>query len=72
MSENIAEAITAKNEVIAEQGTSLDAVLTALEGKAAGGSDLANVSVYIADFHKGAETSVTIGALDKYARIVVS
>ena len=36
MSNNIAEAITAKNEVIAQQGTSLDTVLTALEGKAAG------------------------------------
>lgn len=35
MSNNIAEAITAKNEVIAQQGTSLDTVLTALEGKAA-------------------------------------
>lgn len=36
MSNNIAEAIAAKNEVIAAQGTSLDTVLTALEGKAAG------------------------------------
>ncbi len=36
MSNNIAEAITAKNEVIAQQGTSLDTVLTTLEGKAAG------------------------------------
>lgn len=41
MSKDITEAITAKNEVIAEQGTSLDAVLTALEGKAAGsGTDI--------------------------------
>lgn len=40
MSNNIAEAITAKNEVIAQQGTSLDAVLTALEGKAAGSGDI--------------------------------
>ena len=37
MSNNIAEAIASKNEVIAAQGTSLDTVLTALEGKAAGG-----------------------------------
>ena len=37
MSNNIAEAIAAKNEVIAQQSESLDAVLTALEGKAAGG-----------------------------------
>lgn len=36
MSNNIAEAIASKNEVIAAQGTSLDTVLTALEGKAAG------------------------------------
>lgn len=41
MSNNIAEAIASKNEVIAAQGTSLDTVLTALEGKAAGsGSDI--------------------------------
>jgi hypothetical protein len=41
MSNNIAEAIAAKNEVIAAQGTSLDTVLSALEGKAAGsGSDI--------------------------------
>lgn len=41
MSNNIAAAIAAKNEVIAQQGTSLDTVLTALEGKAAGsGSDI--------------------------------
>lgn len=41
MSNNIAEAIAAKNEVIAAQGTSLDTVLSALEGKAAGsGADI--------------------------------
>lgn len=40
MSNNIAEAITTKNEVIAQQGTSLDTVLTALEGKAAGSGDI--------------------------------
>lgn len=40
MSNNIAEAITAKNEVIAQQSTSLDTVLTALEGKAAGSGDI--------------------------------
>lgn len=36
MSNNIAEAIASKNEVISAQGASLDTVLTALEGKAAG------------------------------------
>ena len=41
MRNNIAEAIASKNEVITAQGTSLDTVLTALEGKAAGsGSDI--------------------------------
>ena len=41
MSNNIAEAIASKNEVISAQGASLDTVLTALEGKAAGsGSDI--------------------------------
>lgn len=43
MSSNIAEAIASKNEVISAQGTSLDAVLSALNGKAAqsggGGTD---------------------------------
>lgn len=38
MSENIAAAIAAKNAVIEQQGEALDAILTALKGKAAGGS----------------------------------
>lgn len=40
MSENIAAAIAAKNEVIAQQGTSLDEVSAVLETKAAGGTDI--------------------------------
>lgn len=40
MSENIATAIAAKNEVIAQQGTSLDEVAAVLETKAAGGTDI--------------------------------
>ena len=40
MSENIAAAIAAKNEVIAQQGTSLDEVTAVLETKAAGGTDI--------------------------------
>lgn len=39
MSENIAAAIAAKNEVIEQQGEALDAILTALQSKAAGGTD---------------------------------
>ena len=40
MSENIAAAIAAKNEVIAQQGTSLDEVAAVLGTKAAGGTDI--------------------------------
>ena len=40
MSENIAAAIAAKNEVIAQQGTSLDEVAAILETKAAGDTDI--------------------------------
>ena len=40
MSENIAAAIAAKNEVIAQQGTSLDEVAAVLETKAAGDTDI--------------------------------
>lgn len=40
MSENIAAAIAAKNEVIAQQGTSLDEVASVLGTKAAGGTDI--------------------------------
>ena len=40
MSENIAAAIAAKNQVIAQQGTSLDEVAAVLETKAAGGTDI--------------------------------
>ena len=40
MSENIAAAIAAKNELIAQQGTSLDEVAAVLETKAAGGTDI--------------------------------
>lgn len=49
MSNNIAEAIAAKNEVIAAQGTSLDTVLTALEGKAAGSGSSGEVWERVAD-----------------------
>ena len=49
MSNNITEAIASKNEVIAAQGTSLDAVLTALEGKAAGSGSSGEVWEKVAD-----------------------
>lgn len=49
MSNNIAEAIASKNEVIAAQGTSLDTVLTALEGKAAGSGSSGEMWEKVAD-----------------------
>lgn len=37
-----------------------------------GGSDLAGIEVYVADYYVTDDLSVTIGALDKYKRIIVS
>ena len=37
-----------------------------------GGSDLASIEVYVADYYVTDDLSVTIGALDKYKRLVVS
>lgn len=37
-----------------------------------GGGDLSSVDVYIADFTVPADLTVTAGAVDKYARIVVA
>lgn len=37
-----------------------------------GGGDLSSVDVYIADFTSDADLTVTSGAVDKYARIVVA
>ena len=37
-----------------------------------GGGDLSAVDVYIADFTSDADLTVTAGAVDKYARIVVA
>lgn len=37
-----------------------------------GGGDLSSIDVYIADFTVPADLTVTAGAVDKYARIVVA
>ena len=37
-----------------------------------GGGDLSAVDVYIADFTSNADLTITAGAVDKYARIVVA
>lgn len=40
-------------------------------GSGGGGADLSAVGVYIADFRAG-ELAVSTGAVDKYARLVVT
>lgn len=37
-----------------------------------GGGDLSAIDVYIADFTSNADLTITAGAVDKYARIVVA
>lgn len=37
-----------------------------------GGGDLSSVDVYIADFTSSTDLTVTAGAVDKYARLVVA
>lgn len=37
-----------------------------------GGGDLSSIDVYIADFTSNADLTITAGAVDKYARIVVA
>lgn len=37
-----------------------------------GGGDLSSIDVYIADFTSSSDLTVTAGAVDKYARIVVA
>ena len=37
-----------------------------------GGGDLSSVDVYIADFTSSSDLTVTAGAVDKYARLVVA
>ncbi len=45
---------------------------SAIAAISTGGSDLASIEVYVADYYITDDLSVTIGALDKYKRIVVS
>lgn len=60
--------------------TAKDIILTRRLGGGAGGGggggggsvDLSAVDVYIADYQSAAELVVTAGAVDRYARLVVS
>lgn len=45
---------------------------TEITGEASMGVDLGAVEVYVADFTAPGELTVTIGALDKYERVVMS
>ena len=72
------ESITAVADAIREKGGTT-APLSFPEGMAeavrniqSGGGDLSAIDVYIADFTSDADLTVTAGAVDKYARIVVA
>nr|DAI52181.1 MAG TPA: hypothetical protein [Caudoviricetes sp.] len=70
--------LTAVADAIRERGGTT-APLSFPEGMAkavrniqSGGGDLSSVDVYIADFTSNADLTITAGAVDKYARIVVA
>lgn len=49
-----------------------DGMAEAVRSIQSGGGDLSAVDVYIADFTSDSDLTVTAGAVDKYARIVVA
>lgn len=49
-----------------------DGMAEAVRSIQSGSGDLSSVDVYIADFTSDADLTVTSGAVDKYARIVVA
>ena len=49
-----------------------DGMAEAVRNIQSGGGDLSAIDVYIADFTSDADLTVTAGAVDKYARIVVA
>lgn len=49
-----------------------DGMASAIRNIQSGGGDLSSVDVYIADFTSSTDLTVTAGAVDKYARIVVA
>lgn len=49
-----------------------DGMAEAVRNIRSGGGDLSAVDVYIADFTSDSDLTVTAGAVDKYARIVVA
>lgn len=49
-----------------------DGMAEAVRNIQSGGGDLSSIDVYIADFTSDSDLTVTTGAVDKYARIVVA
>lgn len=49
-----------------------DGMAEAVRNIQSGGGDLSAIDVYIADFTSDADLTVTAGAVDKYARLVVA
>lgn len=71
------ESITAVADAIREKGgttapLSFPAGMAAAVRNIQSGGDLSSIDVYIADFTSNADLTVTAGAVDKYARIVVA
>ena len=70
--------LTAVADAIRERGGTTaplsfpDGMAEAVRNIQSGGGDLSAVDVYIADFTSDADLTVTAGAVDKYARIVVA
>ncbi len=67
----VADAIRAKGGTDAQLAFPAGFV-SAVQAIASGGADLGAVEVYVADYHESADLSITAGALDKYARVIVS
>lgn len=71
------ESITAVADAIREKGgttapLSFPAGMAEAVRNIQSGGDLSSVDVYIADFTSNADLIVTVGAVNKYARIVVA
>nr|DAH42123.1 MAG TPA: hypothetical protein [Bacteriophage sp.] len=72
------ESITAVADAIREKGGTTDplsfpaGMAEAVRNIQSGGGDLSSVDVYIADFTVPADLTVTAGAVDKYARLIVA
>lgn len=70
--------LTAVADAIREKGGTTaplsfpEGMASAIRNIQSGGGDLSSVDVYIADFTSDVDLTVTAGAVDKYARIVMA